>query len=560
MKKTGILVLSVLFPVILISQIAPDKYFIGFKDKNNSPYSLDRPREFLTQRAVERRERLMISLEENDLPVLSSYVETIANLGVTVLNRSKWLNGITIYTTNTAILDSISKLPFVLNVVKGKDLFTGQGFLPVKENKFDFEKKSLSVVNVPVWSTQGGSSKGYNYGPSYTQIHMVNGDLLHQMGFRGEGMVIAILDAGFFQVNNLPPFDSLWANNQILGTRDFVLPGNDVFLEYAHGMEVLSVIGGNLPGQLVGTAPKASFWLLRSEEYAHENIIEEYNWVSAAEFADSVGADVINSSLGYTTFDDPTVDHTCADMSGNTTVVTRGANIAASKGLIVVNSAGNSGGSDWHCVGAPADGNSVLAIAAVDSLGHRAYFSSEGEVNARIKPNVAAMGLQTIVSGTGGTIMHASGTSFSSPIIAGMVACLWQSSINMNNYIIMRSVEVSSSQFTTPDSLLGYGIPDFRKALNIMHINNNIYTNTSTIFPNPFSGGFTIEFNSGFKQNVRILIMDQTGRIVFTMKDHLCNLGLNQIKISFPENIKPGCYYLKIGGEKKAEVIKLVKI
>ena len=559
MKKITVLILSAMFPMILSSQIAPEKYFVGFKDKNNSPYSLDRPIEFLSQRAVERRQRIMISLEENDLPVISSYVETIANLGVTVLNRSKWLNGITIFTTDTAILETISALPFVLNIVKGSELIPMGKSKSGVGNKFDFEQNSISIKNDPQWNMPSRSFSGYNYGPSYRQIHMVNGDLLHQMGYRGEGMVIAILDAGFFHVNELPAFDSLWANNQILGTRDFVLPGNDVFLEYAHGMEVLSVIGGNLPGQLVGTAPKASFWLLRSEEYDYENLIEEYNWVSAAEFADSVGADVINSSLGYTTFDDPTKNHTCADMNGNTTVVTRGANTAGSKGMIVINSAGNSGGSSWKCVSAPADGNSVLAIAAVDSMGHYAYFSSEGKVNSRVKPNVAAMGQQTVVSGTTGTILRANGTSFSSPIIAGLVACLWQSSITMNNYTIMQSVEVSSSQFTNPDSLLGYGLPDFYKALNIMNITNINYTETSRLFPNPFTHEFTIDFITDSKQKLRILLLDQSGRIVFVLNDYPCITGLNKIKFSCPENIKTGYYFLQIIGEKKTEVFKLTK-
>lgn len=560
MRKIAFLILSSLISTIISAQVAPDKYFIGFTDKSNSPYSFDRPLEFLSPRSVERRQRLMISLEENDLPVIAEYVSTIANLGVTVLNRSKWMNGITIYTSDTTILDSIAKLPFVLNVVRNRDFLSQENQTGGKVNKFELEDNAVPGYSDPVKIISSFTGKGYNYGQSYRQIHMVNGDLLHQMGYRGEGMEIAILDAGFFQVNSLPAFDSLWDHSQILGTRDFVIPGNDVFLEHPHGMEVLSVIGGNLPGQLIGTAPKAGFWLLRSEDNNSEYLIEEYNWVSAAEYADSAGADVINSSLGYTTFNDPSQDHTCADMDGNTTVVTRGANIAGSKGMIVVNSAGNSGGSSWKCMGAPADGNSVLGIAAVDSLGHYASFSSTGEVNTRVKPNIAAMGQQTVVSGTNGYPMRANGTSFSSPIIAGMVACLWQASINTNNYIIMRALEVSASQFTNPDSLLGYGIPDLIKALNVMNINRINETNALSIYPNPFTSEFTIEFTAEMNQNLKIIFMDQLGRELFLVTANRCISGVNKITIKCPENIKPGYYYLKLQEEKKNVFLKLAKV
>ena len=223
---------------------------------------------------------------------------------------------------------------------------------------------------------------------------MLNGDALHDMGYDGAGKIIAILDAGFLNANNLDAFDSLWNNGQILGTRDFVSPQNpNIFGSHYHGTMVLSTMGANWPGQMVGTAPKADYWLIRTEDGDSECLIEELNWVSGAEFADSLGADVINSSLGYTTFDDPTLDHSYEDMDGNTTPVTIGADMAVSKGMIVVNSAGNSGGSFWQYIGAPADGDSVFSIGAVDGLGNYAYFSSTGPTyDGRMKPNVVAQG------------------------------------------------------------------------------------------------------------------------------------------------------------------------
>ncbi|MCX6266493.1 MAG: S8 family serine peptidase, partial [Bacteroidetes bacterium] len=354
------------------AQVAPQKYFIEFTDKANSPFSISRPIEFLTQRAIERRQRQGIAIIENDIPVNQEYINGVMQFAVQVLTRSKWFNGITIYCQNPLTIDSILQLPFVNRITKNKfidDIYTSNSV-----DKFKLEEVSHEVIESSLFPHIFGyfGNASSSYGPSYNQIHMLNGDSLHKLGYNGEGKVIAVLDAGFLRVDVLAAFDSLRANNQILGTRDFVVPGNDVYQENEHGMEVLSCMGANLPGLMIGTAPKAKFWLLRSEDVGSENLIEEYNWVSAAEFADSAGADIINSSLGYTIFDNASLSHQCEDMNGNTTPVTRGANLAFSKGMIVVSSAGNSGAGAWKCVSSPADGSCVLAIAAVDSNGIRA--------------------------------------------------------------------------------------------------------------------------------------------------------------------------------------------
>ena len=303
-------------------------------------------------------------------------------------------------------------LPFVKHIVKNVFIKKLNNYEPYDKHKLEeVSHEHFAHLTIPA-NLSNNINPLYDYGPSFKQIHMLKGDSLHKMGYRGEGKVIAILDAGFYHADTLRPFDSLIANNQILGTRDFVHSGNNVYKENQHGMEVLSCMGGNIPGELIGTAPKAKFWLLRSEDVNSEYIIEEYNWVSAAEFADSVGADIINSSLGYTQFFDSVMNHTCDDMNGHTTPATKGANLAFSKGMIVVNSAGNYGGTPWKCVSAPADGFNVLAIAAVDSNGVRASFSSTGEATHRVKPNISAMGKDAVVSSTIGTIMYASGTHF----------------------------------------------------------------------------------------------------------------------------------------------------
>jgi subtilisin family serine protease len=326
-------------------------------------------------------------------------------------------------------------------------------------------------------------------------------------------------------------------------------------------MEVLSCMGGNLPGQLIGTAPKAKYWLLRSEDVNSEFIIEEFNWVAAAEFADSAGADIINSSLSYTVFSDPDQDHTCADMDGNTTPATRGANIAESKGMIVVNSAGNLGASiTWKCISAPADGYGVLSVAAVDSNGLRAGFSSAGVSTDRIKPNVAAMGKGTVVSSTVGTIMYNNGTSFSSPIIAGMAACLWEAAPGWNSRSIARAIELSGNQASNPDSLLGYGIPDFIKALNQVGIDKKLVPSRLNVFPNPFSDGMTLSFKSKNEQHYDLHLIDNLGQVRYSLRKQQARAGENKISLSGLQAIPPGSYILKVTGEQLFMSHHVVKV
>jgi len=535
-RVTTILAIFLLF-LSATAQIAPDTYFVEFTDKDNSPYSIDKPLEFLSIRAVARRDAAGIQIELNDLPVNPSYVEAVSQIGVQILNRNKWFNGVTIYTTDPDHIAAIELLPFVSKVLKNKTKQVSEQ--PVEDKFFAEQQMPLKVFD------------SAHYGLSYTQVHMVRTDELHQMGYKGAGKVIAVLDAGFLKVDSLPAFDSLWANNQILGTHDFVDAGGNVFLEHNHGMSVLSVMGGNMPGQLIGTAPGASYWLLRSEDVSSEYLIEEYNWVSAAEFADSVGADIINSSLGYTVFNDSTQNHTCADMTGNTTPVTRGANIAFSKGILVVNSAGNEGDNPkWQCVSAPSDGTDVMAIAAVDSLGQYVSFSSKGTVNGSyIKPNVAAMGRFTVLSKTDGTIGRSSGTSFSSPVMAGSAACLWQAFPQYSNVAIKAAIEETGSQFTNPDIYLGYGIPNLYEAYQRLALEDLLPPSSSLhVFPNPFAGNdvVKVKFWSATDQSIQAEFFSMTGKRVSLQQLIPCNQGENTIELPALSDLKQGLYILRL--------------
>jgi serine protease AprX len=478
----------ILLSGLLCSQVAPDKYWVKFTDKNNSPYSINNPELFLSQKAIDRRNSQGISIAENDLPVNPSYIQAVSNLGATILNVSKWMNSVTVYTTSPAVINAIEQLPFVLSVEKSNISSTS---LNEKSIKPFFDAETYAEFDEENLVKSGGESKSYDYGMAFNQINMLNGIALHNLGYNGTGMTIAVLDAGFLNANTLAAFNYLWTNNRILGYKDFADPLNpNIFGSHTHGTSVLSTMGANLPGAMVGTAPEASYWLLRSEDGGSEYLIEELNWVSAAEFADSVGADVINSSLGYTTFNDPSQNHTYADMDGNTTPVSIGADIAVSKGMIVVNSAGNDGSSSWFYIGAPADGDSVFSIGAVNASGNYASFSSHGPTSdGQIKPDVVAQGSgTTIINASSGNVTTGSGTSFSSPVTAGMVTSLWQAHPNRRNTEILEAIRQSGSLATNPNYQLGYGIPNYLTAHNnlLLPVNYNFSLSLKLFLEGPF--------------------------------------------------------------------------
>jgi len=465
MKKYFVFFLIVFFAINIFAQENSEFYWIELLDKNNNPYSVSNPEGFLSQRAIDRRQRQNIQIDETDLPVSPQYVQQIDALyNVTVLYTSKWLNGLVINCTDIESLNTIADLPFVSSIIKVK----GQQ-LGIINKKLDIEIDSEELLPTPSKQSQySPKDNAIDYGYGYNQAQMLNVPYLHNKGFKGSGVHIAIIDAGFKNLDIVPGFDSIRANGQILGTRDFVNPNSNIYNEHSHGMSVLSVIAANIPGQLTGVAPKASFWLIRSEDGNSESLLEECNWVVAAEFADSVGVDIINSSLGYTTFDDPSQNHVYAQLDGNTAIATRGANIAAQKGILVVNSAGNSGNELWRYLGVPADGTYVLTVGATDEYGEYAPFSSIGPAaNGQIKPDVSAQGYLTYLIISDGQVARGSGTSFSSPIIAGMAACLWEINPNLTRQEIYDIIVQSSSQYSKPDNYIGYGIPDMSVAYEL---------------------------------------------------------------------------------------------
>ena len=441
------------------------RYIIRFKDKGTNPYAINNPSQYLTARAIQRRTRYSIAIDSMDLPITPRYIDSIRLAGaVTILNSSKWLNQVAIQTTDAAALAKINAFPFVIG--SGPVATIMQTADIAVNKKLDAAGKLLSGTLEP----QNVTADYYSYGQSYGQVHLHNGEFLHNRGFRGEGMQLAMLDAGFLNYLTIPTFDSIINNGQVLGTWDFVAGNASVNEDHPHGTNCLSTIAANMPGTFVGTAPKTSFYLYRTEEAATEYPIEEQNWAAGAERADSLGVDICSVSLGYTTFDNAVFNHTYADMNGNTTIIAKAADIAAKKGMLVVVAAGNDGSGSWHYIGSPADADSVMAIGAVNTSGVVGSFSSYGpSSDGQIKPSVAAVGVGAIVaSTTTGLPVSGNGTSFACPNMAGLATCLWQAFPEVNNMTIINTLQQSSNRAANPDDRTGYGIPDMKKAFVLL--------------------------------------------------------------------------------------------
>ena len=441
------------------------RYIIRFKDKGTNPYAINNPSQYLTARAIQRRTRYSIAIDSMDLPITPRYIDSIRLAGaVTILNASKWLNQVAIQTTDAAALAKINTFPFVIAAspvatrVEQEDIAVNK--------KLDAPDKSISVTHLP----QNITADYYNYGLSYGQVHLHNGEFLHNRGFRGEGMQLAMLDAGFLNYLTIPTFDSIRNNGQVLGTWDFVAGNATVNEDHPHGTNCLSTIAANMPGTFIGTAPKTSFYLYRTEDAATEYPIEEQNWAAGAERADSLGVDICSTSLGYTTFDNAIFNHTYADMNGNTTIIAKAADIAAKKGMLIVVAAGNDGSGSWHYIGTPADADSVMAIGAVNTSGIVGGFSSYGpSSDGQIKPSVAAVGVNAVVaSSTTGQPIFGSGTSFACPNMAGLTTCLWQAFPEVNNMTIINTLQQSANRAANPDDRTGYGVPDMKKAFVLL--------------------------------------------------------------------------------------------
>lgn len=544
---------SIIFSDTLYSQ----KYWVMFKNKNGTPYSISTPTAFLSPKSVARRTAQGIAVNSTDLPVTPSYVAQVdAVPGVTVLYRCKWLNGIvvSISTSTATALSAINSFTFVQNTNR------------VNKYQLTFPPIQTPTINSATDGNRTQNTTSYNYGASLNQAQMLGVDCMHNLGFRGQGMTIAVLDAGFTDVQNFDIFDSLFMQGRLLGTRDFVDGFGDttVFTEHTHGAECLSTMAGIKSGSIIGTAPKANYWLLRTEDGGSETLSEEYNWIRGAEFADSVGADITSTSLGYTTFDPgaPSAnDHSYATLNGKTAPMSIAANMAARKGMIVINAAGNEGCASpsgcWYYISVPGDADSIITVGAVDPSGIKAGFSSFGPTaDGRVKPDLVAQGGPALVCLFGSGCFMGSGTSFATPILAGAVACFWQSKPGLKSQQIITGLKQYASNSLAPDNSIGWGIPNMCNTyyttigINEPKKNDNLF-----ISPNPFNTDFSITLENEIS-NATITITDVCGRVV--VRNTIAS-STHSISVKELAGMSNGVYFVSVAAPNANFTKKVVK-
>ena len=523
MKKIMLLMVLLFTATFCFSQ---EEAWVYFKDKPDNDFYLSNPLEMLSQKALDRRTKQGIALDDKDVPLHQPYIDVVASsVGITVMAKSKWLNALHIRGTQTDI-EVLKLLEFVERV--------------------DFADKSLnsnarvkSRQEISTVKKEGEVQSDFNYGTSANQIQMLNGHLLHQQDYTGTGMTIAVLDAGFPGVNTTQPFQRLRDKGLIRGGYNYLSRSDDFYTAGTHGTIVLSSMAGYIEGQLTGTAPDADYYLFITEDSTSENPVEESYWVEAAEVADSLGVDVINSSLGYFKYDDPRYSYSYENMDGQTAFISRGADIAVSRGVFCVVSAGNSGNTSTPHIGAPADAIDVLTVGAVDANESYVSFSSIGpSYDNRVKPDVMARGYQVTMATIEGNLGSASGTSFSSPITAGLVACLWQALPNKTNTELRELIKESADRYNSPTIQYGYGIPDFNRALqNGMGLTDGDFI----VYPNPTDGLVNFVFPNN-KQNTTVTVFNNLGQRVIEEYITLDNPSFNISRLA------TGVYSYKLEG------------
>ncbi|MBQ4398894.1 MAG: S8 family peptidase [Bacteroidales bacterium] len=545
MRKLSFLLMFLVVTMFAQAQVATNIYWVQFTDKEGSPYSIDNPEAYLSPRALQRRANLNIAIDEYDLPVNPQYLQAVADCGAEIINPSKWLNGVSVHVTDPSVIEAINALDCVMTVRNCPNDLKAQ------------EQKERWLANEMKPAASTRSSKGF-YGGAEDQVKQLNVDVLHDMGFDGTGVIIAVLDGGFEGAENTSCFDNMREEGRLLGTRDFVYGSNSVYTQSTHGTSCLSTMGAYDPNNMVGTAYKASYYLIHTEDGDSENIIEEYNWVSGAEYADSLGVDVCSTSLGYITFDMSQWDHPYQHYDGKTAPMSIGAEIAASRGMICMNAAGNEG--DGNCtLGIPADAEHIVTVGAVNAAGDRASFSSVGPTyDGRIKPDVMAMGEGTYVASGYGSwwpYYNGNGTSFATPVLAGAVACLRQARPYSSVQEICDALRACGNRADNPDSKYGYGIPDFSQALELLKVEEHSVAANEIInvYPNPSQGEVKVALKEGAKADVTVY--DITGRQLYTYTFN----GLNHTTLeNYLNTLGTGVYFINAVSELGSQTVKLV--
>ncbi|HNP17096.1 MAG TPA: S8 family serine peptidase [Fulvivirga sp.] len=520
------------FLLVAVTAMAQNRYVVHFTDKENSPYNVNQPEEFLSTKSISRRINQSIPVVVEDLPVNPDYLAAVKATGAKVFFRSKWLNAVLIEADNTE-LTAIQGLSFVSNV----ELVAPNSRLKSRSSSDNDGKVSKNNRTEELETA--------------FQNNLLGVDLLHADGYQGQGVSIAFMDAGYKGVNTAAAFLHLFANDKLLMKYNLVENDTNVYQYDVHGTQVFGTVAGQIQNQYEGIATEADFMLFVTEDVPTEYRIEEYNFLFAAEMADSAGVDIINTSLGYNTFSDPSMNYTYEQMDGVTTIITQAAELAFSKGILVVTSVGNNGKSDtWPYLTAPADGKNVLSVGATDQSNLRANFSSIGPTSdGRIKPELMALGVSPALLNQNGDVIHSSnGTSFSSPQIAGLAALLWQSQPTLSNKELFDLMLSLGNRSENPDNNYGYGIPNYGKYIT------SVDETSKSIkpFPNPFSDYISLSGMAG-SQFIQVDLIDANGKTILKQSfENMINDELTVDTRHFPS----GIYILQLNGAKRQNLIQ----
>jgi len=533
-------IFTILLLIFVTSTYAQEDAWVYFTDKPNVSASIANPISILSQKAIDRKQNHNIAIDERDVPVNEAYISDLKlQTGITVLAKSKWFNAVHVRGLEVDI-NALNNLTFVDDI-------------DFANNNLDLDSRASNqqdVINIE------DETIAFTYGNTQNQVEMIAVDQLHLDDFTGEGITIAVMDSGFPNVNTMGAFQRLRENGDLLNGYDFVDRTSEIY-DYTssnHGTQVLSTMAGFVQDNFVGTAPDASYYLFRTEDASSENPVEESYWVEAAERADSLGVDMINTSLGYTTYDNSNYSYSPSDMNGQTTYISKGASIAAEKGILVVVSAGNSGAVDWQTLGSPADSPDVLSIGGVDADGVYVSFSSQGS-NAQDsyqKPDVVARAGNAFVINEFNSVIQSNGTSFSSPIVCGGIAALWQAIPEASPTEVKNYVRQSASQFNAPDNFLGYGIPDLNLARSMFLSVENVQIEDFKFYPNPVESQLNIAFPSNI-DDAEIVIYNQLGQVVLSKFITKNTNGLNVSSLS------SGIYVMKLLSENNSSTVKFIK-
>lgn len=544
MAKSNIWCFAVLLTFVVLPGVAQEnRYMVFFTDKDGITQTLSKPIEFLSEKAIARRLEHGIEINELDLPVQRDYIDGVRNAGGEVLYKTRWMNGVLIHAT-PGELSTVQSLPYVDHVEfvapPAKDVSGGRRTFNLKRNN--------SHIGIE----------------TENQLQMIGIDRMHEANFKGKGVTIAVLDSGFPGVDAIPAFEQIFSEGRIITdvSYDFVHDSPEIFQHDSHGTEVLSVIAGNIPDAFTGGAYEATFQLFVTEDVPTEYRVEEYNWLFAAERADSAGADIIHSSLGYYDFDDPAMNYNLSQMDGKTTVISKAAQWAADRGIVVVTSAGNEGSiPSWRIITAPADAVDVLAIGGVNSSGQKTSSSSIGpSSDNRIKPDLVALGQSVKVVKPTGQVSTVSGTSLSAPLVTSLVAGVIQAYPELGNKEVISLLKQTASQANQPDNLLGYGIPNFQAVVNFKQ-QVPPQSRPFEIYPNPMKADDTLTvspLDPDIFDSCEIEVVSSQGQVLIhqAVQFNWLNRGY---KASLA-GLAPGIYYVRVFTEKRKETFKLVKL